>query len=212
MSARRAAESTRDRILAEALDLFVEQGIDRTSLREIAERIGITKAALYYHFPSKDDLLAAVFKPVVDVHQRALDHLEGPVDRVTWARGVLDLFDWISENPKVFALFDQYHEKLHDKIHAEEHRAIHARLDDRLDELFRRTDRTVDETVRMAAALGAAAGVVKAAAYLEGADPEEVRAATRRVVAQVLEVDVDDLEPTNTDATGAIGKAAASPR
>jgi len=193
MSVRAGAQSTRDRILAEALDLFVAQGIDRTSLREIAERIGITKAALYYHFPSKDDLLAAVFAPVVEVHRRALDHLEGAVDRVTWGRGVLDLYDWITENPKVFALFDQYHEKLHDRIHAEEHRAIHERLDDRLDELFLRTDRPLEETVRMAAALGAAAGVVKAWPYFEAADPAEVRAAVRRVVAEVLEVDVADL-------------------
>ena len=48
---------TRDRILTVALDLFAEQGYDKTSLREIAERVGVTKAALYYHFKSKGDIL-----------------------------------------------------------------------------------------------------------------------------------------------------------
>src|SRR5579862_812182 len=48
---------TRSRIQAVAVELFTEQGYDKTSLREIAEQLGVTKAALYYHFKSKDDIL-----------------------------------------------------------------------------------------------------------------------------------------------------------
>ncbi|HEY2574957.1 MAG TPA: TetR/AcrR family transcriptional regulator [Streptosporangiaceae bacterium] len=48
---------TRSRIQAIAVELFTEQGYDKTSLREIAEQLGVTKAALYYHFKSKDDIL-----------------------------------------------------------------------------------------------------------------------------------------------------------
>jgi AcrR family transcriptional regulator len=48
---------TRERIQAVALDLFAEQGYEATSLREIAERLGVTKAALYYHFKSKEDIV-----------------------------------------------------------------------------------------------------------------------------------------------------------
>src|SRR5215469_16465337 len=47
---------TRERIQAIALELFAEQGYEKTSLREIAERLGVTKAALYYHFKSKEDI------------------------------------------------------------------------------------------------------------------------------------------------------------
>jgi len=50
---------TRDRIKAVALELFTEQGYDATSLREIAERLGVTKAALYYHFKTKDDIVSS---------------------------------------------------------------------------------------------------------------------------------------------------------
>jgi AcrR family transcriptional regulator len=48
---------TRARIQQVALELFAEHGYERTSLREIAERLGVTKAALYYHFKSKEDIV-----------------------------------------------------------------------------------------------------------------------------------------------------------
>jgi len=55
-----ARADTRARIQAVALELFAQQGYDKTSLREIAERLGVTKAALYYHFRSKEDIVASL--------------------------------------------------------------------------------------------------------------------------------------------------------
>ncbi|GAA3740624.1 TetR/AcrR family transcriptional regulator [Streptomyces tremellae] len=52
---------TRQRIQDVALDLFVEHGYEKTSLREIAERLDVTKAALYYHFKTKEDILVSLF-------------------------------------------------------------------------------------------------------------------------------------------------------
>jgi len=57
MSEQVEARDTRTRIQAVALELFTEQGYDATSLREIAERLGVTKAALYYHFKSKEEIV-----------------------------------------------------------------------------------------------------------------------------------------------------------
>ena len=51
---------TRERIQSVALELFAEQGYDKTSLREIAERLDVTKAALYYHFKSKEDIVTSL--------------------------------------------------------------------------------------------------------------------------------------------------------
>jgi len=51
---------TRARIQKVALELFSEQGYDKTSLREIAERLDVTKAALYYHFKSKEDIVRSL--------------------------------------------------------------------------------------------------------------------------------------------------------
>ena len=60
-----ALPTTRDQILRTALDLFSAQGYDATSLRQIAERLGITKAALYYHFPAKEHLVVELTNPFV---------------------------------------------------------------------------------------------------------------------------------------------------
>src|SRR5262245_27304298 len=51
---------TRTRIQRIALELFTEHGYEATSLREIAERLGVTKAALYYHFKTKDDIIISL--------------------------------------------------------------------------------------------------------------------------------------------------------
>jgi len=45
---------TRERILDISLELFTTQGYEKTSLREIAEQLGFSKAAIYYHFESKE--------------------------------------------------------------------------------------------------------------------------------------------------------------
>jgi AcrR family transcriptional regulator len=47
---------TRDRIVREALGLFLERGYEGTSLQDIADRVGITKPAIYYHFENKAQL------------------------------------------------------------------------------------------------------------------------------------------------------------
>lgn len=47
---------TKQRALAVALDLFSREGYDAVSMREIAEELGVTKAALYHHFASKEDI------------------------------------------------------------------------------------------------------------------------------------------------------------
>jgi AcrR family transcriptional regulator len=51
---------TRERILATASALFAEKGFTATSIRDISDALGVTKAALYYHFASKDEILHAI--------------------------------------------------------------------------------------------------------------------------------------------------------
>ena len=63
-----------------ALELFAEQGYEKTSLREIAERLGVTKAALYYHFKSKEDIVHSF----TDDYFEEIDHL----------------LDWAKEQPQ----------------------------------------------------------------------------------------------------------------
>jgi AcrR family transcriptional regulator len=67
---------TRSRAQKVALELFAEQGYEKTSLREIAERLGVTKAALYYHFKSKEDI----------VHSFTDDYFAGIDALLDWAK------------------------------------------------------------------------------------------------------------------------------
>ncbi|HJP75397.1 MAG TPA: TetR family transcriptional regulator [Pseudonocardiaceae bacterium] len=87
---------TRSEILAVASELFGRYGYQRTSLREIAARLGVSKAAVLYHFPAKADILAALAQPLLDDVDAALTgaRAAGP-DPVTvrWAaiEGLLDV-------------------------------------------------------------------------------------------------------------------------
>jgi AcrR family transcriptional regulator len=76
VSAAAGLTGTRERILEAALGLFAERGYDATSMREIAEQVGTTKAALYYHFANKADIVREM---LADTERRV-------ADLVTWAR------------------------------------------------------------------------------------------------------------------------------
>ena len=58
----RSSEATRTRILDAAYGLFRRRGYTRVSMDEIAAATAVTKRTLYYHFRSKDELLAAVLE------------------------------------------------------------------------------------------------------------------------------------------------------
>lgn len=75
--------STRDRIVKAAAHLFYLEGIRSVSVDAIADRAGITKKTLYYHFTSKDDLIAAYLEqrdpPNLAAFARWLKEAEGPL-------------------------------------------------------------------------------------------------------------------------------------
>jgi AcrR family transcriptional regulator len=56
----RRRRDTRERIQRLALALFSEQGYDNTSLLEIADRVQVTRPALYYHFRTKAEILTSI--------------------------------------------------------------------------------------------------------------------------------------------------------
>jgi TetR/AcrR family transcriptional regulator len=65
----------REQILAQTIRHFAAQGFDGTSLKEIAEAVGIRKASLLYHFPSKDILHRRALETVVSHWQEVLPNL-----------------------------------------------------------------------------------------------------------------------------------------
>ncbi|MFD8708399.1 TetR family transcriptional regulator [Kitasatospora sp. NPDC059648] len=60
MAKQERARRTREKVLTAAAEVFAVQGYDSTTLNTVAERIGMTKGALYGHFPSKRSLARAL--------------------------------------------------------------------------------------------------------------------------------------------------------
>jgi AcrR family transcriptional regulator len=65
---------TRERVDEVALELFLRQGFSRTTLQDIADELGLTRAALYFHYRSKDHLIASLIQPAKDAVDAFLDH------------------------------------------------------------------------------------------------------------------------------------------
>ncbi|MBI2963332.1 MAG: TetR/AcrR family transcriptional regulator [Deltaproteobacteria bacterium] len=71
----------RSEIVERATALFADAGVANVSMNDIAEAVGIQKPSLYYFFRSKQDLLRAVLRPVVDEPYRQLRAIaEGPAE------------------------------------------------------------------------------------------------------------------------------------
>jgi len=75
------ARDTKAEIHQAALELFSTRGYEKTSLREIAERVGITKASLYYHYSSKHELLKAIIGSFFE----DLNEMLNLVDQLPWS-------------------------------------------------------------------------------------------------------------------------------
>lgn len=69
------AELTKDKIIQQARKLFIEQGYEKVSMREIAKHLGCSHGALYYHFKNK----TALFSEVLDYYFQELNSI---IDRI----------------------------------------------------------------------------------------------------------------------------------
>ncbi|GIH97703.1 TetR/AcrR family transcriptional regulator [Planobispora siamensis] len=67
---------TKTRIQDAARELFMKQGVQNTSLKQISDRLGITKPALYYHFESREELVRSILQPLLEDLDTFTDTLE----------------------------------------------------------------------------------------------------------------------------------------
>ncbi|MGH3400158.1 MAG: TetR/AcrR family transcriptional regulator [Streptosporangiaceae bacterium] len=106
---------TRERILAIAREQFARQGFTGTSIADIAGELGTTTAALYYHFSSKADILAALLEEPMAAYTRILrsldsgspgaeDLLSAFIDLAVDSREMATIVD---RDPAVLAMIDQ---------------------------------------------------------------------------------------------------------
>jgi AcrR family transcriptional regulator len=77
---------SRAKLLSVSARLFARNGFEATSMRDIAARAGMLAGSMYYHFPSKNDLIAAVYEAgVAEIGaavDEALDKARGPWPRL----------------------------------------------------------------------------------------------------------------------------------
>ena len=66
---RKETERTKERILEAAEDLFIERGYERTTFEDIAQRVELSKGAVFWHFKSKTELLVQLVSTVIARHQ-----------------------------------------------------------------------------------------------------------------------------------------------
>lgn len=173
------APSTRDRILDVALDLFTTQGFDGTSLRQIAERLHITKAALYYHFESKDDILMALHMRLHSFGRTALVKMQQePVTLTLWGELLDEIVDQILAQRQLFLMHERNQAAL-EKLHREEHDAEHEDIQNQFRRVLADTSLPLEDRVRMAASFG----VVFSSLFLSG---EAFSTATNEELGQLL--------------------------
>ena len=182
------AQSTRERILDVALDLFTEQGFDGTSLRQIAERLGVTKAALYYHFTSKDDILMALHLRLHEAGREALAQLgEEQVTLAQWAH-LLDLVvEQMLAQRELFLMHERNQAAL-EKLHRKDHDAEHEDIQNQFRRVLSDPRVPLHDRVRMAASVG----IVFSGLFLSGeafadSSNEELGTMLRAIIRDVLQ-------------------------
>ncbi len=182
-----AHPNTRERILDAALDLFIEKGFDGTSLREIAERLGVTKAALYYHFESKDDILLALHMRIHEFGQRAfLSMGDEPVTLEQWGELLDEVAGQMLAQRKIFLMHERNQAAL-EKLHNEAHDAEHDDIQNKLRLVLADPRVPLSNRVKMAAAVGVVfSGLVLSGEAFDGASDEELGSQLRAIIHNVL--------------------------
>jgi AcrR family transcriptional regulator len=146
-----AGTETRQHILEAALELFSAAGFARTSLREIAEKVGISKPALYYHFDSKEALLVELARPLQDAMAALLDRAEAADPPAAGRDFFTAFFDVVMEHRQISVWLSidngaRSHPALSEHGWSQQERLIkHLRGD----------DETFERSVQVACALGA---------------------------------------------------------
>ena len=180
---------TRQEILDTALELFADQGYDKTSLREIAEQVGVTKAALYYHFRSKEDILVALVEPImVDADSRswrrcaAVLCMTPPPGRHR-SRGCSTRS---LDNRRIFALMERNGHTLLELAHQGDFAETHLELHRRTEEFFADETIPLARRVRLACAFGAVTGVLEVGGTspFGGVPDDELRTMVRAVISR----------------------------
>lgn len=182
--------TTRQRILDIALDLFIRKGYAETSLREIAAELGFSKAALYYHFESKQDILLALHMRVHGLTDGVLPMLQAERDASDiWERLTDRLIGLALENRRLIELHIRNQEavaEIHRGAGLDKHGPVQHDVDEHVLGLLRDPSLPVEGRVRRTASLGVIAAVLLAASAFADVPDVELEPALRTVLHDVI--------------------------
>jgi AcrR family transcriptional regulator len=145
---------TRERILDVALDLFIEQGYDKTSLRQIAGPLGFTQAAIYYHFAAKEDILVALHMRLHELGKPVFARLAAETGPSGWAAVLCGLVDTMLANRKLFVLHQRNQTALAG-LHIKGHDGDHEEIEQQFRHILGNPALAARDRVRLSCALGA---------------------------------------------------------
>jgi AcrR family transcriptional regulator len=149
---------TWQRIVDVATTLFTDQGYDGTSLREIADQLGFTKAALYYHFESKEEILRAILEPTEELLDEFMERLEDAGSLEGWADALEWVIDQMAAHAETFRLLERNRASVEVLAHTsdkfDDHQAAHLRVE----AAVKAAAASEPEQIRMIAALAAVTG------------------------------------------------------
>jgi AcrR family transcriptional regulator len=98
----------RERIVEVAEELFAERGYGGTSLRHIAERLDVSKAAVYYHFRTKADIAKVVVGRALDALTEVVDRLLiAGTDVTAWERALPQIIDVVLAHRRALFVFER---------------------------------------------------------------------------------------------------------
>jgi AcrR family transcriptional regulator len=177
---------SRETILDEAAALFKRNGYRKTRLEELAQVLGVTRPAIYYHFKAKQDLLVAMY-------MRAMEALDGvaagdaedeslpPIEQF-WRR-IEAHATYIASRPTEAGIFFEEEEELPEDVRVKLRRKLVA-YTDRLVELYSAAQASGDAPegdprVAVSAILG---GAIWTYRWYPGSDWDDPRAVAREVV------------------------------
>ena len=179
---------TRQRILDAALDLFIEQGFDGTSLRQIAEKLGVTKAALYYYFESKDDILMALHMRLHEFGRDALMRMgNGEITLEQWGELLDEVIGQTLGQRKIFLMHERNQASL-EKLHTNEaHDAEHEDMQSKLRHVLADPKIPLADRVKMAASVGVVfSSLAFTGEAFEGVSNDELGSQLRSIIHNVL--------------------------
>jgi AcrR family transcriptional regulator len=151
-------KSTRERILDVALDLFTEKGYDQTSLREIAEHLGFSKAALYYHFASKEEIFMALHSRLHALAEENIGAIgQSRMTLASWGALLDSFIDKIPANRKLILMHERNRTAL-EKLHPKDHEKEHEDMEETLRSVLTDPATTVRDRIRMGCAFAMVMG------------------------------------------------------